>query len=51
MVRKNLRELKLNLQWVEKEIKKAGATSIHDVFYAEIQTDGTLHVDFRTDKG
>ncbi|KKB41694.1 hypothetical protein QY96_01931 [Bacillus thermotolerans] len=41
----NLNKLKLDMQWLEQQLKKAGVNSVSDVFYAEVQQDGTLFVD------
>ncbi|MGE5704515.1 MAG: DUF421 domain-containing protein [Clostridia bacterium] len=49
IVYKNLRELNLTQAWLGNELQKAGITSPDEVFYAEIQTDGTLHIDKRND--
>ena len=45
----NLRKLKLDKEWLERQMKRAGANSISDVFYAEVQRDGTVYFDFRDD--
>lgn len=42
---KNLKQLNLNRQWLEKQLRSSGVHSISDVFYAEIQKDGTLYID------
>lgn len=47
IVKQNLRKLNLNREWVDNQLKKTGVHSIHDVFYAEIQSDGTLYIDKR----
>lgn len=44
IVRKNLKELNLNETWVRDELKKKGINSIEEVFYAEIQSDGSLFI-------
>ena len=44
----NLSELHLNQSWLEKQLQQAGV-SLQDVFYAEIQSDGTLYIDKRQD--
>jgi uncharacterized membrane protein YcaP (DUF421 family) len=46
----NLEELKLDQQWLERQLKLSGVNSISDVFYAEVQTDGTLYVDLKKDR-
>ena len=40
----NLKELNLNEHWLQNELKKQNITSAKDVFYAEIQTDGSLFI-------
>ncbi|WCK54307.1 DUF421 domain-containing protein [Aneurinibacillus sp. Ricciae_BoGa-3] len=47
--RENLAKLHLDENWLQEQIKRAGASSTLDVFYAEIQRDGTLYVDKRED--
>ena len=43
IVVKNLKELNLTKQWVLDELKKHGIQSVREVFYAEIQKDGSLY--------
>lgn len=45
LVVKNLQELKLTEEWVMKKLKKQEINTIEEVFYAQIQTDGSLFVD------
>lgn len=44
IVKKNLKELNLNETWIRKELKKNGIHSFQEVFYAEIQKDGSLFI-------
>lgn len=44
IVKKNLKELNLNEAWVREELRKNGIQSIEEVFYAEIQKDGSLFI-------
>ncbi|MDC0706050.1 DUF421 domain-containing protein [Priestia sp. AB] len=44
----NLEELNLSQNWLEKQLHQSGV-SLQDVFYAEIQSDGTLYIDKRQD--
>ena len=37
-------KLKLDERWLEKELKKAGIKDIEEVFYAEVQEDGSLFI-------
>jgi uncharacterized membrane protein YcaP (DUF421 family) len=41
----NLKELNLSETWLEAELKKQNISSIKNIFYAEIQSDGTLFID------
>ncbi|NIK79039.1 uncharacterized membrane protein YcaP (DUF421 family) [Paenibacillus castaneae] len=45
IVKRNLKELQLNREWLEEQIKPYGVQSVHDVFFAELQSDGTIYVD------
>ena len=45
IVKKNLTELNLTEEWVYEQLKKQGIGKVEQVFYAEIQMDGSLHVD------
>ncbi|MED4208207.1 DUF421 domain-containing protein [Priestia megaterium] len=45
---RNLEELNLSQNWLEKQLHQSGV-SLQDVFYAEIQSDGTLYIDKRQD--
>ncbi|WP_097027679.1 YetF domain-containing protein [Clostridium peptidivorans] len=44
LVEKNLKELNINDEWVFDQIKKSGINSVKDVFFAELQSDGTLYL-------
>jgi uncharacterized membrane protein YcaP (DUF421 family) len=41
----NLKELNLNEDWLNVELNKQNISSIKDIFYAEIQSDGSLYID------
>jgi uncharacterized membrane protein YcaP (DUF421 family) len=43
----NLAKMNKDQTWLERQLKQAGASSVDDVFYAEVQQDGTLYVDKR----
>ncbi|MFB4163241.1 YetF domain-containing protein [Alteribacillus sp. JSM 102045] len=43
--RENITKLNLEENWVEEQVHQAGLASVSDVFYAELQKDGTLYVD------
>jgi uncharacterized membrane protein YcaP (DUF421 family) len=45
----NLLKLDLNQQWLDTQLQQAGIQSVSDVFYAELQQDGTLYIDKRDD--
>ena len=45
----NLNKLNLDQQWLEEQLKRSGVDSISDVFYAEVQKDGTLYIDYKND--
>jgi len=46
----NLEKLNLDQAWVEQQLRLYGISSISDVFYAEVQRNGSLHIDSRADK-
>ena len=50
IVKKNLKELGLTEEWVYEQLKKQGIGRIEQVYYAEIQADGSLHVDTRAEE-
>lgn len=45
LVTKNLKEINLTKEWVLEEINKAGYHSFADIFFAELQSDGTLYLE------
>lgn len=47
IIRENLQELDLTEEWLMKKLKKKNITDAADVFYAQIQTDGSLFIDVR----
>lgn len=49
LIKENLTELKLTEEWVYEQLKKNGFSKVEQVYYAEILTDGTLHIDQRTE--
>lgn len=49
IITSNLQKLNLNTQWLEQQLQLLGVRSISDVFYAEVQKDGTLYVDNKND--
>lgn len=44
LVEKNLKELNLNNEWLQQQLKQAGFNSIKEVFFAELQSDGSLYI-------
>jgi uncharacterized membrane protein YcaP (DUF421 family) len=50
IVKKNLTELNLTEEWVYDQMKKQGIGKVEQVFYAEIQPDGSLHIDVKSEK-
>ncbi|MGG4381693.1 DUF421 domain-containing protein [Priestia megaterium] len=48
VITRNLKELGLSQSWLEKQLHQSGV-KLQDVFYGEIQSDGTLYVDKRQD--
>ncbi|MGE8203676.1 YetF domain-containing protein [Heyndrickxia sp. NPDC080065] len=42
---KNLQELNINEDWLLNELKRKGFPNLNDIFYAELQTDGSIFVD------
>jgi uncharacterized membrane protein YcaP (DUF421 family) len=49
LVPKNLQELNLSEEWLKEQLRQAGYPNWNDIFYVEIQSDGTLYVDLRQD--
>lgn len=45
----NLSKMKKDQTWLKQQLASSGVQSIEDVFYAEVQPDGTLYVDKRDD--
>ncbi|MDC3417706.1 DUF421 domain-containing protein [Aquibacillus salsiterrae] len=46
---KNLSKLQLDEDWLYHQLESAGVGDIKDVFYAEVQSDGTLYIDQKND--
>lgn len=49
IVIKNLQGLNLTEEWVMKQLKKHGVNSPQQVFYAEVESDGSVYMDLRDD--
>ena len=45
IIDKNIEALPIDVQWLNQQLNTKGIHSLSDVFYAEMQKDGTLHVD------
>nr|WP_249168618.1 YetF domain-containing protein [Alkaliphilus sp. B6464] len=45
IIKHNLKELNLNEEWPTTKLKQNNIANIEDVFYAEVQSDGTLFID------
>ncbi|OXM87089.1 YetF domain-containing protein [Paenibacillus rigui] len=50
IVKRNLKELQLNREWLEDQIKSFGVQSVDEVFFAELQSDGSLYLDKKSDQ-
>lgn len=47
VVARNLRELGLTRGWLDEQLRRSGARSARDVLFAELQEDGSVHVDLK----
>ncbi|WP_397469482.1 YetF domain-containing protein [Psychrobacillus sp.] len=47
IVQKNLLELDLDEEWVMRKLRKKGIESVGEVFYAQLQTNGSLYISMR----
>lgn len=48
IIYENLQQLNVNRSWVEDQLRVSG-TNLSEVFYAELQQDGSLYIDKRSD--
>lgn len=48
IINENLQQLNVNRSWVEDQLRVSG-TNLSEVFYAELQQDGSLYIDKRSD--
>ncbi|MCM3124632.1 MULTISPECIES: DUF421 domain-containing protein [unclassified Mesobacillus] len=48
IVKKNLKELSLSEDWLANELKKKGFNRLEEVFYAELESDGTVVAEQRS---
>jgi uncharacterized membrane protein YcaP (DUF421 family) len=44
LVQKNLQELNLNKEWIDRQLMQVGISSVEEVFFAELQSDGSLYI-------
>lgn len=49
ILKDHLHQFNVSTDWLHAQLKKAG-TSLAEVFYAELQKDGTLYIDKRNDQ-
>lgn len=49
ITKRNLTELNLTEEWLYEQLKKQGIGNVENIFYAEVQTDGSLHVDMKAE--
>jgi uncharacterized membrane protein YcaP (DUF421 family) len=49
IISSNLEKINLDKPWLEEQLQLAGIYSISDVFYAEVQKDGSLYIDKKND--
>lgn len=49
IITSNLEKLNLDTRWLEQQLQLLGIHSISDIFYAEVQKDGTLYIDNKND--
>ncbi|HLS10281.1 DUF421 domain-containing protein [Lentibacillus sp.] len=45
----NLSALNLDMNWLEQQVNQAGVKTFSQIFYAEVQPDGTLYIDKKDD--
>ena len=50
ITKRNLTELNLTEEWLYEQLKKQGIGNVEHIFYAEVQTDGSLHVDMKSEE-
>ncbi|WP_026575228.1 DUF421 domain-containing protein [Bacillus sp. UNC438CL73TsuS30] len=49
VIKENLQELNVDNDWVDEQLTRVG-TNLSEVFYAELQKDGSLYIDKRNDQ-
>ncbi|WP_445326991.1 YetF domain-containing protein [Sporosarcina sp. FSL K6-1508] len=50
LTNKNLTELNLTEEWLYEQLKKQGIGKVESIFFAEVQTDGSLHIDMKSEE-
>ena len=45
LILRNLRELNLSLEWIAEELRNQNILNLEEVFYGEIQADGSFYID------
>lgn len=51
LVTQNLKELNLDNQWLETKLQQAGINNLEEVFFAELQSDGSLYINKKSKEG
>ncbi len=46
----NIDKLNVSKEWIDKRLKDQGIHSVEEVFYGEIQPDGSLYIDLKSDQ-
>ncbi|WP_409254179.1 YetF domain-containing protein [Bacillus sp. SCS-153A] len=49
VIENNLKKLNLKEEWLKQQLRQNGIGSVSEVFYAEVQKDGSLYIDTRHD--
>ncbi|WP_207708794.1 YetF domain-containing protein [Heliobacterium mobile] len=49
LLEQNLRQNNLSFSWLYKQLREKGINQVEDVFYASLETDGTLYIDMKND--
>lgn len=49
VVTKNLLELNLSEEWLTNQLKRNGVYAVEEVFFAELQADGSVFIDKKVD--
>ena len=49
IITQNLPDLNIDEEWVQKEVKKHGVNSVEQVFFAEMDSSGSVYIDLKDD--